>query len=101
MITKEFLDAQEEMQPYIPYIDIMEERRRQDNTWGQQRHSWGWWLAILGEEYGEVCKEALENHFDKKDNLYDLREELVQLAAVTVAIIEHVDEKIKEQAVDE
>jgi hypothetical protein len=39
-------------------------------------------LAVLGEEYGEVCQAALDWDPDQ------MRAELVQLAAVAVAILE-------------
>ena len=72
-------------------IDINEERHRQDGLWGEQNHSPMEWLVILGEEYGEACKEAVEVFFDS-DNSYDnYREELVHAAAVAVAAIECLD----------
>jgi hypothetical protein len=41
--------------------DIRHERFAQDEKWGNQAHKPnGTWLAILGEEYGEVAKELLE-----------------------------------------
>lgn len=78
-----------------PIFSILDERERQKEKWGMQRHDWGWWAAILGEEYGEACQEMLRNHFGNKDNLSELREELIQVAAVAVAIVEHVDELIE------
>ena len=61
---------------------IILERNRQDIKWGVQNHNIYKWLAILSEEVGEVSKSALEGHLD------DVKEELVQVAAVSVAIIE-------------
>ena len=50
-------------------------------------------MAILGEEYGEACKEAVDIHWNRVDiGFSGLRKELVQLAAVAIAIIEHIDE---------
>ena len=71
--------------------DIQAERRRQDQKWGVQRHSPVEWVTILGEEYGEVCKAACEAHFPgypSTGNWDAYREELVQTAAVCVAMLE-------------
>lgn len=63
--------------------DISLERDFQDSKWGCQRHlSLETWMTILGEEYGEACKEVLEVN-EKK-----LYKELVQVAAVSIAILE-------------
>ena len=43
------------------------------------------WLLILGEEFGESCK-AVRDTVDGKDTVDHIREELVQTAAVAVAI---------------
>lgn len=65
--------------------EIIQERKRQDKKWGMQRHPTSKWLAILGEEFGESCKAYLE--LNKKE----LRNELIQVAAVTIAFIENLD----------
>ena len=76
-------------------VDINQERLRQDEKWGLQNHIPIEWIAILGEEFGEASKEALEMHFhpnkDFGKRLMDYRKELVQVAAVAVAMIECVD----------
>ena len=85
-------------------VDIVLERQRQNAKWGVQRHSWPEWMTVLGEEYGEACQAALRLRFgednDQRDRylsrLEHLRTELVQIAAVAVAIIEHIDEVIGE-----
>jgi NTP pyrophosphatase (non-canonical NTP hydrolase) len=70
--------------------EVKEERQKQETKWGQQNHLPQDWLMILGEEVGEANKAALEAKFgDGKINLY--REELVQVAAVAVAMIESYD----------
>lgn len=78
--------------------DINGERRRQDEKWGVQNHRPFKWISILGEEFGEVCKAALEVHFKKKytddafvDDYSDYRKELIEVAAVAVAAIENLD----------
>tara|TARA_B100000963_G_C22631607_1_gene675196 strand:+ start:3058 stop:3288 length:231 start_codon:yes stop_codon:yes gene_type:complete len=64
---------------------IKKERVRQDKKWGIQNHNIFKWLAILGEEVGEVNKSALEN------NYREVISELVQIGAVTVAMIESLE----------
>ena len=76
--------------------DVMDERARQDAKWGQQDHEASRWLMILGEEYGEACEAGCRVTFPldpRCTNLAvsDLRNELVQVAAVAVAMIEAID----------
>lgn len=61
---------------------IQAERRRQDEKFGVQDHSPEKWLAILVEEVGEVAQAILQGTVE------DYREEVVQVAAVAVAILE-------------
>ena len=75
---------------------VVDERGRQLQKWGIQNHTPIEWLAILGEEVGEALKEALEHHFTghyppDPERLTRLRAELVQVAAVAVAMIESLD----------
>lgn len=74
----------------LALLAVVRERQRQDAKWG------GWpgldrvderYTAVLGEEFGEVCKAQLENG-ELSD---ELREELVQVAAVAVAWMEQID----------
>lgn len=72
------------------------ERRRQEQKWGQQNHAPAPYLAILAEEFGEVSKEVVEATFAKTEvarscRLEKLRVELVQTAAVAVAMVECLD----------
>ncbi|EHQ08274.1 MazG-like family protein [Leptonema illini] len=81
---------------------ISKERERQDGMWGEQNHEPTIWLGILGEEYGEVCKAAIEAHFETTINplqyhaanhpvhtlIENYEKELIQVAAVAVAMIE-------------
>ena len=88
--------------------DIRAERRRQENKWGEQNHPLGFggpntkrvadfarlqcdtrakkgvltWEDILREEYSEALAE---------DDLAKAREELIQVAAVCVAIVDWID----------
>ena len=76
--------------------DVDDERSRQEEKWGVQRHDLGIWLSILGEEYGEVC-EAVQTYLglvsSKPSDAHDLYTELIQLAAVAVAMAEQVREE--------
>lgn len=86
--------------------EIMEERQRQDRKFGSNRsHTPAEWLMILGEEVGEVNKAALEAHFgyplsaDREGtpkervelHFKEYRKELIQVAAVAVAMLESHD----------
>ena len=64
---------------------ILSERKNQDVKWGEQNHNIYKWLAILGEEVGEVNKAALEDKYD------DIIDELIQVGAVTIAMIESLE----------
>jgi hypothetical protein len=41
--------------------DILDERIRQDEKWGHQRHNFAFWMSILGEEVGEAFKALNDN----------------------------------------
>ena len=69
--------------------NIKNERKKQDEKWGEQNHNIYKWLAILGEEVGEVNKAALEG---KKNEII---EELIQVSAVAVAMIESIQRNQK------
>jgi hypothetical protein len=74
--------------------EVQDECLRQHKKWGEQNHNPLGWLAILGEEFGEVARAACELNVAKnqdpkwKDNY---REELVQVAAVAVSAIASYD----------
>lgn len=91
--------------------EVLNERKNQELKWGEQNHSFAEWLMILGEEVGEANRAALQSHFNyplpgEGIDLYDLhssnerrksrwnseyRKELIQVAAVAVAMIESFD----------
>lgn len=74
--------------------EVQEERRRQDAIWGEQNHTPIEWLPILGEEHGEVCKAVCEAYFsgyESTGNWENYRTELIELAAVAVAMVECLD----------
>lgn len=71
---------------------IKEERIRQDEKWGHPRKNHNVeWLAILGEEFGELCKAVLTWHFGKSDSIAsgNMFNESIQVIAVVVAWLEH------------
>lgn len=68
-------------------LDVDNERTAQVDRWGDQRHDPFTWLSILTEEVGEAHKAALHDRFGGPA-AGTFREELVQVAAVAVQIIE-------------
>ena len=76
--------------------DVYEERVRQDKKWGEQNHDNAHYFAILAEEFGEVAKEVVELHAYNGptgavayiERMQNLRTELIQTAAVAVAMVE-------------
>ena len=74
-------------------IQVMHERNKQDAEWGEQNHDLSVWGDILGEEVGEVAKATLEARF-RSGSVGDIRDELIQVAAVAVAMIECIDRDV-------
>lgn len=73
------------------YRDIDAERDRQEARFGRQIHSWPVWAAVLAEECGEVAEACLQAHWREPSGPEHLREELVQVAAVAVQMLEKLD----------
>jgi len=71
--------------------EINKERERQDKKWGEQNHDMADWYTILGEEVGEVGKAICEHKLQKIYAAARIREELIQVAAVAVNMIESYD----------
>lgn len=85
--------------------EVGKERIQQHRKWGEQNHCPWRWLAILGEEAGEANKAVLESsrinpetkrlEFPSitplKEGKGCYREELIQVAAVAVAMVECLD----------
>lgn len=72
---------------------VIKERSSQYAKWGRQRHDLGTWLAILVEEVGEVAEAMQKGLVSEKDtDASNLLKELIQVAAVAVAIAEQVKE---------
>jgi NTP pyrophosphatase (non-canonical NTP hydrolase) len=80
----------EELEKYAPIEiilkDVKDERQRQNDKWDNQPEWWfRAWVAILGEEFGEVCEAMLDIHETDTTTWEHLYEELIQVAAVAVA----------------
>jgi NTP pyrophosphatase (non-canonical NTP hydrolase) len=72
--------------------DVIAERVRQDQKWGEQNHAPFTYLTILMEEVGELAQAALQTKFGGKHGGLDhMREEAIQTAAVALAIVECLD----------
>lgn len=63
--------------------DIVLERKRQFEKWGNQKHTKPGWFLILSEEVGDVAKSILDGEGDER-----MYEELIQVAAVATQICE-------------
>jgi len=86
--------------------EVLDERVRQDDKWGANRDmDMLEWFAILSEEHGEVAKEVVEHHlwtaYNRKHppandtyGLVKMRIELIQTAAVCVAMIGAIDREL-------
>lgn len=79
-------------------VEVADERGRQRRKWGVQEAPAAVWMTILGEEFGEACREVLAMRGGHRpDGVSDpaadarLRVELVQLAAVAVQTVEALD----------
>ena len=83
--------------PSTPTVlsEVLAERERQNEKWGEQNHEAPFWMLILGEEYGEAQKAILDSFTtlptSAKPFLSDYRSELIQVAAVAVAAVESLD----------
>lgn len=87
----------------IALLDVAAERGRQDDKWGEQNHDLTVWATVLGEEFGETCHailhyraasgraENVEGDTDPDAWLAKVRNEVIQTAAVAVAIVEFID----------
>lgn len=65
------------------YVLVHRELGRQHAKWGDQHHDPTYWLGILGEEYGEVCKAVIEHRPPD-----DIVREVVQVIAVAIRLAE-------------
>jgi len=74
----------------VAIAEILAERDRQDEKWGQQNHSNDVWMVILAEELGELAMAINEMRFPggKGATLEDVRKETTHVAAVAMAMVE-------------
>lgn len=75
---------------------VLTERQRQNNLYGFQRHDYGKWLSIIGEEFGESCQALgplVGLHTGKDTDASDPYTELIQLAATAQAAAEQILEE--------
>lgn len=77
---------------YKIFLQIEEERKRQDGLWGEQNHEMPVYYTILAEEFGEVGQAIAESYLHQAP-LGDIRTELIQTAAVCVAMVEALDRR--------
>lgn len=91
---------------------VQQERERQLDKWGEQTHDYAVWMTILTEELGEVSAELLEARlwcFNADGGqpyfqsgltyrLVNMREELAQVAAVALAVIERIEFDIEHES---
>ena len=74
--------------------DVLKERQRQEEKWGEQNHNPYIYLAILVEEVGELAQAILHTQFGgSHQGLEEVRKEAIHCAAVGLAVIECLDRK--------
>ena len=72
--------------------DVLAERSRQDEKWGQQDHFAERWATIIGEEYGEMCTAINEFSFNATyENEQQIYVEAIQTMATCMAMLECID----------
>lgn len=75
-----------------PLAWVALERQRQDEKWGEQNHNISRWQGILLEEVGELAKFIEDANYiarpDNKEFHQNVEYELIQIAAVAVAVVE-------------
>lgn len=72
--------------------EILKERDRQDEKWGEQNHDDYTFLAILTEEVGELAQAILHDQFGGKV-AGTTKVELVQVAAVALQWLEAMERR--------
>lgn len=97
VMAKELMSDFDETKTKLILNELLRERKRQHKHFGQQNHDFPVFLAILQEEIGEASKAWLQANFEKVEHKQiltdELRNELVQIAAVAVQMIEAHDRK--------
>ena len=67
---------------------VQQELDRQTLLYGTQMHDPNFWYVILGEEVGEVARAIYDMKSKKVGSVANYRDELIQVAAVAVAMLE-------------
>ena len=68
-------------------LKVRDELKRQKDKWGVQDHNATMWATIIGEQYGEMCKEVNEFMFTPTPEIeVKMFEEAVQTAAYCIAM---------------
>ena len=70
--------------------EVLYERDNQDEKWGEQNHNLSVWGDILSEKVGEAAKARNNARFGS-GSISDIKKELIQVAAVAVAMVECID----------
>ncbi len=75
--------------------DVVNERIRQLQLWGEQSHAPEVWMIIAQEEFGEVAQAIQKTQFpwSKETDKGEMYEELIQTIAVLVAFAEDVKKR--------
>jgi len=71
-------------------MELLAERKRQMEEWGEQSHDDFYWLGILVEEVGEVAKSLIQFKFK------EARKEIIECGAVCIAWIDSIDRRNNE-----
>ena len=71
--------------------EIDQERNNQIQKFGYQDYTTSVWLSVIGEEFGEMCKEANDLRLNQRNaSLQNLYDESIQTAACCVALCENI-----------
>ena len=67
------------------FEEVRKERFNEDEKYGEQNHDPAYWIAVLGKEFGSICRAICENNPEK------YRKELIDLLAVGTNMAETFD----------
>jgi NTP pyrophosphatase (non-canonical NTP hydrolase) len=95
MTCKEFEKISEEIQREL---HAAYEKHGEDN---ESRKNLFVSYTILAEEVGEVAKAIIDEHFNNSGTLPELKEELLQVAAMAIEMVHEVNKRIGEAAKEE
>jgi NTP pyrophosphatase (non-canonical NTP hydrolase) len=85
-----WFEADKELTPALE--SVLDERKKQDDKWGEQNHNPYIYHAILVEEVGELAQAILQTQFGGKHGGFsNMRKEAIHVAAVALAWVECLD----------